>query len=126
MSIKQVIVVRTDLNMRRGKEAAQCSHASCSFLVGIIKQLLAGNEYALSDAEQSWIYGSFAKIVVSVGSLEELQNIHKNALQAGLVSRMIVDSGRTEFHGIETPTYLAIGPDISERIDPITGHLKLR
>jgi PTH2 family peptidyl-tRNA hydrolase len=38
---------------------------------------------------------------------------------------LCVDSGRTEFHGVLTPTCCAVGPDFSERVDPITGHLKL-
>ena len=37
-SIKQVILIRKDLKMRRGKEIAQGSHASMEFLVSRIRQ----------------------------------------------------------------------------------------
>lgn len=37
----------------------------------------------------------------------------------------ITDVGRTEFNGVPTITALAIGPNKSEDIDKITGHLKL-
>ncbi len=38
--IKQVIVIRKDLKMRRGKEIAQGSHASMEFLVDQIRRRL--------------------------------------------------------------------------------------
>ena len=43
----------------------------------------------------------------------------------GLEVHLIEDSGLTEFHGQVTPTCVAIGPDYSEKIDPITGNLQL-
>ena len=39
---------------------------------------------------------------------------------------MIIDLGKTEFNGEPTKTCLAIGPNKTELIDSITGHLKLR
>lgn len=36
-----------------------------------------------------------------------------------------VDAGRTEFHGVSTPTCCAVGTDFPDRIDRITEHLKL-
>ena len=68
---------------------------------------------------------SFAKVVVKVNDLAELLQIRDNAKNAGLEVHLIVDSGRTEFHGESTPTCIAIGPDYSDKIDPITGHLEL-
>jgi len=38
---------------------------------------------------------------------------------------LITDSGKTEFHGQPTRTCLAIGPDVADKIDPITGQLEL-
>jgi peptidyl-tRNA hydrolase len=32
---------------------------------------------------------------------------------------------RTEFHGVPTHTSVGIGPDRAERIDAVTGELKL-
>lgn len=51
--------------------------------------------------------------------------IHDKAVAAGLEVHLITDSGRTEFHGQPTRTCLAIGPDLAEKIDEITGHLQL-
>jgi PTH2 family peptidyl-tRNA hydrolase len=67
---------------------------------------------------------SFRKICVRVDSLEEFHAIAEAARQAGLETHVIKDSGMTEF---KEPTYTAIGigPDSDEKIDKITGHLKL-
>jgi peptidyl-tRNA hydrolase, PTH2 family len=96
---KQVIVMRRDLGMRRGKEIAQGTHASMIWLALRIRQ----PGYTFAEAERRWLYGSFTKVCVRVES----------------------EAGRTEFHGVPTPTCCAVGPDYPERIDPITGHLKL-
>jgi PTH2 family peptidyl-tRNA hydrolase len=119
--IKQVIVIRKDLKMRRGKEIAQGSHASMKFLVDALKDK---REY--TEAENEWLFnGVFRKICVKVESEEELMNIHNKALEIGLTSKLITDAGATEFHGVPTVTCLAIGPDYSENIDPVTSELKL-
>ncbi len=58
-------------------------------------------------------------------SEEELREIHDKAVAAGLEIHLITDSGKTEFHGQPCNTCLAIGPDDTEKIDEITGHLQL-
>lgn len=128
---KQVIVMRKDLKMRRGKEIAQGSHASISFLVKRLEyaeKMLNAHSYhgpLFSKAEHQWIEGSFTKVCLQVNSEQELLDIHQKALDAGLVSHLITDAGRTEFNGVPTITCCAIGPDIDDRINPITGHLTL-
>jgi PTH2 family peptidyl-tRNA hydrolase len=49
----------------------------------------------------------------------------QTAQEAGVSAYVCVDAGRTEFHGIPTPTCCAVGQDHPDRIDLITGHLKL-
>jgi PTH2 family peptidyl-tRNA hydrolase len=129
---KQVIVMRKDLNMRRGKQIAQGAHASMKFILdrGAYYQSELGDpEQFHSDiAEpviQNWINGRFTKICVSVDSEAELDEIHNKAKEAGLICSMIVDAGLTEFNGIPTKTCCAIGPAWPEDVDKITGHLKL-
>ncbi len=124
--IKQVIVIRKDLKMRRGKEIAQGAHASMAFMSHAIRGVLQhGNPLGLTDPQVQWILGSFAKVVVQVSSETDLLAIHTAALIAGIESHVITDQGRTEFHGVPTATALAIGPDLSSKIDKITGHLPL-
>lgn len=124
---KQVIVMRTDLNMRKGKMAAQAAHASlAAFMTFQLPNQLKGYlPIVLDAAATEWYYESFTKICVGVDSLEELLEIHRLAEEAKLPCRLIVDNGTTEFHGIKTPTCVGIGPAYSEDIDKITGKLRL-
>jgi len=113
--MKQIIVLRKDLKMRKGKMIAQGAHAS-------MKATLLHME---DPRVEEWLRGPFVKIAVSVDSEEEMRELQKAALEAGLICEEIIDSGRTEFHGTLTLTALGIGPDTNEKLDPITGHLKL-
>ena len=128
-STKQVIVIRRDLKMRRGKEIAQGAHASMAWLRQRVIQRLnsAGtvDHVEFSQAERAWLQGSLRKVTVKVGSEEELMAVYSKALEAGLGAHLITDRGLTEFGGIPTRTCLAIGPDYDELIDPVTGDLEL-
>jgi PTH2 family peptidyl-tRNA hydrolase len=119
-SVKQVIVMRHDLNMRKGKMVAQGAHASTSFLIHKDNAAKSAKEEI-----QKWLEEGTAKICVYVNSEEELLQIYNNAKSKGLIVHLITDSGKTEFKGVPTKTCLAIGPNSCEKIDPITGHLKL-
>lgn len=122
--VKQVIVMRHDLGMRRGKQIAQGAHASLAFLAYRLFEGPVSIE-GFGPAQRAWLSGHFAKICCRVNSEQELLDIYSAAKQAGLEVHLITDSGRTEFHGQPTHTCLAIGPDEAEKIDLITGHLQL-
>lgn len=130
---KQVIVMRTKYpkpdgsfeKLRTGKYIAQAAHASISFLTRRINGNGGNYKLSLSKAEQEWIESGFTKICVYVESEEELLAVYKKAKESGLEVHLITDSGKTEFGGVPTKTCLALGPDYSEKIDKITGHLKL-
>jgi PTH2 family peptidyl-tRNA hydrolase len=125
--IKQVILIRKDLKMRRGKEIAQGSHAAMAFLVQRLHRQPDGNNQhysiTLSDIERTWLNKGAAKVCLRVNSEQELLDYHRKCLDQGLQAYLIQDSGRTEFHGMPTYTACAIGPDYSSRIDSITGEL---
>jgi len=123
---KQVIVMRKDLNMRKGKMIAQGGHAVVAnvleFENKITKNLISPE---LRDTYLEWLSDSFKKITLSVTSEEELISIYDKCLELGFVVNLIEDSGLTEFHGVKTKTCLAIGPHKSKDIDVITSNLKL-
>ena len=79
---KQVIVMRKDLNMRKGKIAAQSSHASLGAILNYGGKIheetltLTIDNYAVRE----WLEGRFTKVCVSVDSEEELLDIHQKAL----------------------------------------------
>ena len=123
--IKQVIVMRHDLKMRRGKQIAQGAHASMSFVCRRLQESGSVSFGDFTESQRAWLTGAFAKVCCRVDSEEELMEIHDKALAAGLEVHLITDSGRTEFHGEPTNTCLAIGPDEAQKIDAITGHLQL-
>jgi PTH2 family peptidyl-tRNA hydrolase len=127
--VKQVIVMRKDLNMRKGKMVAQGSHASIAFLTNRMKKNIANPEALwwvnLSQAEKEWVYGSFFKVCVGVDTEQELLDIRDKAVSMGITCNLITDQGNTEFNGVATNTCLALGPDYSSKLDIITGHLKL-
>lgn len=137
MSTKQVIVVRKDLNMRKGKIAAQVAHASMGVLLGAMRKTTivgVGSTETIrtlplmdTDPMSEWLDGQFTKIVVSVNSEEELKDLALKCVQIGTAVRhcMITDSGKTEFNGVPTITCLAVGPDTAENVDRITAGLPL-
>ena len=119
--VKQVIVMRKDLQLSKGQMVAQGSHASIAFLTDLIKEY-NGEPLSLTDAQKEWIYGTFYKICLSVDSEKELFDIGCHAVLIGLSVKYI-----EETTGFDKPTItcIAIGPDYSSKIDPITKHLKL-
>ena len=123
--VKQVIVVRKDLNMRKGKIGAQSAHASMKVFFDIAKVKNNVMEVPLNDEMLEWFNGIFTKIVVYVESEEELLSVYDEAKKAGLPCSLIKDNGLTEFNGVHTYTCVGIGPAEASKIDAITGHLRL-
>jgi PTH2 family peptidyl-tRNA hydrolase len=123
--IKQVIIIRKDLKMRRGKEIVQGAHASMAWLSHCVRHALETGDLEITPAQVEWISGLFAKITLQVSSEEELLAVADAAKQAGIECHVITDAGRTEFNGVATITACAIGPDESEKINAITGKLAL-
>lgn len=117
MNYKQVIVIRADLKMGKGKIAAQSSHAS---LEAYEKAL--NKEPAWVDA---WKESGQEKVVLKVNSENELLEMFeavKKRFQG--MPALIIDAGRTQIAS-GTKTCFAIGPVPEIDIDKITGKLKL-
>lgn len=122
---KQVIVMRKDLNMRKGKMIAQGAHASLKVLLDAGS--LDGDHFtlAVSPSLAAWLGGRFTKVCVSVDSEAALDAIVERARAAGVPCALVVDAGHTEFHGVPTKTCCAVGPAWSDEVDAITGGLPL-
>lgn len=111
--MKQVIVMRGDLPISRGKIAAQACHAS-----------LGAYKRADEKLIRSWEMEGGKKIVVKVNDLKELFEIYELVKATDLPYFLVTDAGHTELPG-STVTCLGIGPDKDEKIDKITEELKL-
>jgi PTH2 family peptidyl-tRNA hydrolase len=124
---KQVIVMRKDLGMRKGKMIAQGAHASLKVLLdaGAADPTGAAFSIRLDAATAAWLDGRFTKVCVSVDSEAALEVIVARARDAGVPCALIVDAGVTEFRGVPTKTCCAIGPAWTDAVDAITGSLPL-
>ena len=114
-SIKQVIAVRTDLDMGKGKIAAQVGHAC-----------VLGAEHVRKshpDWFKEWWNGQ-EKVVVKVGSLKELERIKEHAISLDIPWSEVSDAGHTQI-APGTITCISLGPAPETLIDKVTKDLKL-
>ncbi|CAG8500750.1 1931_t:CDS:2 [Ambispora gerdemannii] len=113
---KLVLLIRNDLNMTKGKVAAQCSHAT----LACYKSLQASNSKML----KAWERSGQMKIALKINDETELLELQAIALSLGLCAEHITDAGHTQVIP-GTTTVLGIGPGPVDIINQVTGHLKL-
>jgi PTH2 family peptidyl-tRNA hydrolase len=113
---KQVIVFRSDLKLSKGKIAAQAGHAAVSAAEEARKRHRGWWE--------AWIFEGQRKIAVKVKSEKELLELEEQAKKLALPNALITDKGLTEIPE-GTVTCLGIGPAPAEKVDRLTGKLKL-
>ncbi len=111
--MKQVIVVNNALKLPKGKLAAQVAH-------GAIGAFLEAPE---AD-QQAWLDEGMPKVVVSAPGVEDLLRLEALANERGIPCCLIEDAGRTVVPE-GTVTCLGLGPAEDEKIDELTGELKL-
>jgi len=111
--LKQIIVIRNDLNMSEGKKCVQTAHAS----LGVYKK---------SDKKmiKKWESEGQKKVVLRVDSEEEILDLYKKLKKEKIPCFLVEDAGLTELEP-GTITALGIGPGKEEILDKITGKLKL-
>lgn len=111
--LKQVILVRSDLKLPKGKMAAQVAHASVDAVLKSKASLI-----------RNWRSEGMKKIVLKVNDLSELYKFEKEAKELDFVTALITDAGLTTVPA-GTTTCLAIGPDAELKLDKLTGNLKI-
>jgi peptidyl-tRNA hydrolase, PTH2 family len=116
LELKQVIAVRTDLQMGKGKLAAQVAHAALS--------AAEATERSHSEWYTGWKSQGQAKVVVKVKSEEEILDLMQNAKSLRIPAALIQDKGLTQVDP-GTITCLGLGPAPSDLVDRVTGRLKL-
>jgi PTH2 family peptidyl-tRNA hydrolase len=113
---KQVIVVRADLGMGKGKLAAQSSHASLS----AYKKVAKSNP----ETARAWETEGQKKIVLKVRGEDELLEYYNKGKAAGIPCELIRDAGHTQIEP-GTLTCFAAGPWDENGLDAVFGKLKL-
>jgi len=115
MDFKQVIVVRTDLGMGKGKIAAQSSHSAVEALE---KALLKEPKWV-----EEWKQQGQEKVVLKISSKKELLELFQQ-MKKLFPCALIKDAGRTQIKPGE-PTCFACGPAPETELDKFTSKLKL-
>ena len=110
---KQVILIRQDLKLPKGKACAQAAHASVDATLKAPEEIV-----------KAWRATGMAKIVVKVKDVKQLTSIFQQAKDADLPVSLITDAGRTVI-APGTKTAVAIGPADEEDIDQLTKSLSL-
>lgn len=113
MALKQVILVRQDLKLPKGKLSVQVAHAS-------LEAALKSD----SDKVESWRAEGGKKVALKVKNEKELYSYQQKSKANGLVATVIRDAGHTVLEP-GTVTCLGIGPDEEEKIDKVSGKLKM-
>ena len=113
MRYKQVILARQDLKLPKGKLSVQCSHASVDCALKSDKKIV-----------EKWRAQGGKKVVLKIADEKELLKYMSMAENEGLKTALIKDAGHTVLEP-GTITCLGIGPDLEEKIDKITGKLKM-
>jgi len=111
--MKQIILVRADLQLPKGKLAAQAAHASVEAVLRSDKKIVS-----------AWRDEGMAKIILKVKDEKELLKYLQLAKDEGIIAALITDAGKTVI-APGTRTCLGLGPDEEEKLDSLTGELKL-
>ncbi len=112
MALKQVIVVRKDLNMGVGKTSSQVAHAS-----------IAAMFKSHNGDVEAWRSEGMKKVVLKVATKKELLELFEK-LKKKFPAALIKDAGLTQIESGE-PTCIGIGPVEEKEIDFFIAHLKL-
>ena len=114
--VKQAIIVRTDLELGKGKLAGQVAHASVAGYRKVLSQF--------PDVARKWEEEGEKKVVLKISGEKAMLTLFEKAKQAGIPSSLIHDAGLTQITP-GTATCFSMGPWKEEEIDFITSELKL-
>jgi len=123
--LKQVILVRQDLKMKKSQVASLVAKASTEFFL-VNDESERGDTLSvrLTPEETDWINSGSIRVVLGVGSETTLRSLAFKAELAGLQCYPVNGKIFEEEGRVET-LCVAIGPDESRKIDEITKNLKL-
>lgn len=127
--IKQVILIRRDLRLKKASIAAMAAKMSSKFIFDnnlSERSDILQVELTLQEAE--WLAGPETRIVLGVSSENALKSLVFKAELAGLSCCTLTSASQEEEMKndfMEEVICASIGPDEAEKIDEITGNLRL-
>lgn len=124
--LKQVILLRRDMRLRRAEAAALASKASMAFIVEGDESDQSGSvKVTLSGIEAEWMLGTSTRIILGVTSEDAMRKLLLKAELQGVSTYEIMgsSSGKVD-EGVQLIA-ASLGPDDSDKLDLITGNLKL-
>lgn len=110
--LKQVIVLRENLDISKGKQISQACHAS-----------LKSYKKTEAESQKNWEDQGSKKVVVDIGE-DDLKKRLNRAKTLQIPAALVKDAGLTEVEP-GTVTALGVGPAEEDKIDKVTGDLKL-
>jgi len=114
--LKMVFVINHELKMGKGKIAAQVGHAA-------VKATLQSGELR-PELLDAWLSTGQKKVCVKGHDVRQLEKIEHQAKHHQILTSKIHDAGHTQIPA-GSYTVLALGPDEEEKLDALTGELKL-
>jgi PTH2 family peptidyl-tRNA hydrolase len=125
---KLVLLVRTDLGMNKGKQMAQCAHASLMAYQKIIRSANKNPANPQTKVQRQWLRrwsnGHCAKIALKLNTEAEGRAVEKAAQEIGVPTVHVIDAGRTQIEA-GSLTVIAVGPAPVHIIDSLTAKFKL-
>ena len=115
MGFKMAILIRTDIKMSKGKVLAQVGHAMVEATI---------KAYTKTTLFYKWQADGEKIVILKVPNEKTLDTIINIADKKSVHNGIIIDAGLTEISpGTTTVGY--VGPDYDNKIDKLTGQLKL-
>jgi peptidyl-tRNA hydrolase len=118
-AIKQVIIVNGEVPWGVGRLMAHVAHASW---LSVMNQSHWKEEHFIVDTSNKaglkrWLEEEYTKVVLNGKGREALLELQRQAEERGLATGLMEEDGET--------TALAIGPDFSSKISPLTRGIPL-
>ena len=124
-NVKQVIVVRKDLKLKRGKVASLVAEATMQFILDNNESDRPDELHVkLSQQEIRWLDGSFTRDVVGIDSHDALCNLVLRAELNGMNVYSVFDRSSKKLDEISQLLCVAFGPDEEDQISQVIGNLK--
>ena len=119
--LKQAIIVRKDLNLKRKELISQATKASIKFIIENNESERGGQLLInLSSDETAWLTGSFSQDILFVETKDQLDDIMFRAEILGIEAYSVFSKNDGEAEA----SCVALGPDESDVINKLIHGLK--